>query len=86
MATLLREYLKMKRYFYRGYLSTERPILLGSVMGTHSFIHYFVTVTVTSLVTAITNEFLFSPAYNEVKEAIGDLKIDNNVTVSFWRT
>jgi hypothetical protein len=29
------------------------------VMGTHWFIRYFVTVTVTSLVTAVTNEFLF---------------------------
>jgi hypothetical protein len=41
-------------------------------MGTHSFIRYFVTVT--SLVTAVTNEFLFSSACNEVTEAIGDLK------------
>jgi hypothetical protein len=45
-----------------------------SVMGTHSFIRYFVTVTVTSLETAVTNEFLFSSACNEVTEAIGDLK------------
>jgi hypothetical protein len=45
-------------------------------MGTHSFIHYFVTVTVTSLVTAVTNEFLFSSASNKVTEAIGDLKTD----------
>jgi hypothetical protein len=55
-------------------------------MGTHSFIRYFVTVTVTLLVTAVTNEFLFSSACNEVTEAIGDLKITNDVTVSFWRT
>jgi hypothetical protein len=48
----------------------------GPVMGTHSFIHYFVTVTVTSLLTAVTNEFLFSSACNEVTEAIGDLKND----------
>jgi hypothetical protein len=47
-----------------------------AVLGTHSFIRYFVTVTVTLLVTAVTNEFLFSPACNEVTEAIGDLKID----------
>jgi hypothetical protein len=47
-----------------------------SVMGTHSFIRYFVTVTVTSLVTAITNKFLFSSACNKVTEAIGDLKND----------
>jgi hypothetical protein len=47
-----------------------------AVMGTHSFICYFVTVTVTSLVMAITNEFLFSSACNEVTEAIGDLKND----------
>jgi hypothetical protein len=53
------------------------------VMGTNSFIRYFVTVTVTLLVTAVTNEFLFSSACNEVTEAIGDL---NDVTVSFWRT
>jgi hypothetical protein len=53
-------------------------------MGTHSFIRYFVTVT--SLVTAITNEFLFSSPCNEVTEAIGDLKNENDVTVSFWRT
>jgi hypothetical protein len=46
----------------------------GAVMGTHSFIRYFVTVTVTSLITAVTNEFLFSSACNEVTEAIGDLK------------
>jgi hypothetical protein len=45
-------------------------------MGTHSFIHYFVTVTVTSLLTAVTNKFLFSSACNEVMEAIGDLKTD----------
>jgi hypothetical protein len=44
-------------------------------MGTHSFICYFVTVTVTSLVMAVTNEFLFSSACNKVTEAIGDLKI-----------
>jgi hypothetical protein len=49
---------------------------LYPVMGTHSFIRYFVTVTVTSLVTAVTNEFLFSSACNEVTEAIGDLKND----------
>jgi hypothetical protein len=42
------------------------------VMGTHSFIRLFVT----SLVTAVTNEFLFSSACNEVTEAIGDLKND----------
>jgi hypothetical protein len=53
-------------------------------MGTHSFIRYFVTVT--SLVTAVTNEFLFSSACNEVAEAIGDLKNDYDVTVTFWRT
>jgi hypothetical protein len=49
-----------------------------AVMGTHSFIRYFdtVTVTVTSLVTAVTNEFLFSSAFNEVTEAIEDLKND----------
>jgi hypothetical protein len=46
------------------------------VMGTHSFISYFLTVTVTSLVTAITNKFLFSSACDEVTEAIGDLKND----------
>jgi hypothetical protein len=45
-------------------------------MGTHSFIRYFVTVTVTLLVTAVTKEFLFSSACNEVTEAIGDLKND----------
>jgi hypothetical protein len=45
-------------------------------MGTHLFIRYFVTITVTLLVTAITNEFLFSSACNEVTEAIGDLKSD----------
>jgi hypothetical protein len=45
-------------------------------MGTHLFIRYFVTGTITSLVTAFTNEFLFSSACNEVTEAIGDLKID----------
>jgi hypothetical protein len=49
---------------------------LQSVMGTHSFIRYFITVTVTLLVTAVTNKFLFSSACNEVTEAIGDLKID----------
>jgi hypothetical protein len=43
-------------------------------MGTHSFICYFVTVTL--LVTAVANEFLFSSACNEVKEAIGDFKND----------
>jgi hypothetical protein len=48
-----------------------------AVMGTHSFIRYFVTVTVTSLVTAVTNEFLFSSACNEVTEAIGDFKNDS---------
>jgi hypothetical protein len=47
---------------------------LRAVMGTHSFICYFVTVTVTLLVTAVTNKFLFSSACNEVTEAIGDLK------------
>jgi hypothetical protein len=47
-----------------------------TVMGTHLFIRYFVTVTVTSLVTAVTNEFLFSSACNEVTEAIGDFKND----------
>jgi hypothetical protein len=47
-----------------------------TVMGTHSFIRYFVTVTVTSLVMAVTNKFLFSSAFNEVTEAIGDLKND----------
>jgi hypothetical protein len=55
-------------------------------MGTHTFIRYFVTVTVTSLVTAVTKKFLFSSACNEVTETIGDLKNDNDVTVSFWRT
>jgi hypothetical protein len=45
-----------------------------AVMGTHSFIRYLVTVT--SLVMAVTNEFLFSSACNEVTEAIGDLKND----------
>jgi hypothetical protein len=49
---------------------------LLAVMGTHSFIRYFVTVTVTSLVAAVTNEFLFSSACNEVTEAIGDFKND----------
>jgi hypothetical protein len=47
-----------------------------AVMGTHSFIRYFVTVTITSLVTAVTNEFLFSSACNKVTEVIGDLKND----------
>jgi hypothetical protein len=47
-----------------------------TVMGTHSFICFFVTVTVTLLVTAVTNKFLFSSACNEVTEAIGDLKTD----------
>jgi hypothetical protein len=47
---------------------------LYPVMGTHSLIRYFLTVTITSLVTAITNEFLFSSACNEVTETIGDLK------------
>jgi hypothetical protein len=46
----------------------------SAVMGTHSFIRYFVTVT--SLVMAVTNKFLFSSACNEVTEAIGDLKTD----------
>jgi hypothetical protein len=45
-------------------------------MGTHSFIRFFVTVTVTSLVTAVTKEFLFLSACNEETEAIGDLKND----------
>jgi hypothetical protein len=47
-------------------------------MGTHSFIRYFVTVTVTvtSLAIAVTNEFLFSSACNEVTEAIRDLTND----------
>jgi hypothetical protein len=45
-------------------------------MGTNSFNRYFVTVTVTLLVTAITSEFIFSSACNEVKEAIGDFKND----------
>jgi hypothetical protein len=51
-------------------------VFLSAVMGTHSFIRYFVTVTVTvtSLVMAVTNEFLFSSACNEVTEAIGYLK------------
>jgi hypothetical protein len=49
---------------------------ISPVMGTHSFIRYFVAVTVTSLVTAVTNEFLFSSACNEVMEAIGDFKND----------
>jgi hypothetical protein len=40
----------------------------------HSFIRYFVTVSITSLVTAVTNEFLFSSACNEVTGSIGDLK------------
>jgi hypothetical protein len=51
-------------------------LLVKAVMGTHSFICYFVTVTVTLLVTAVTNEFLFSSACNEVTEAIGDFKND----------
>jgi hypothetical protein len=45
-------------------------------MGTHSFIRYFVTVTVASLVTAVTNKFLFSSAFNKVTEANGDFKKD----------
>jgi hypothetical protein len=49
---------------------------LRAVMGIHSFIRYFVTVTVTLLVTAVTNKFLFSSACNKVMEAIGDLKND----------
>jgi hypothetical protein len=49
---------------------------LYPVMGTHPFIYYFVTVTVTLLVTAVTNKFLLSSACNEVTEAIGDLKND----------
>jgi hypothetical protein len=49
-------------------------ITLCAVMGTHSFIRYFVTVTVTLLVTAVTNKFLFSSACNEVTETIEDLK------------
>jgi hypothetical protein len=54
-------------YFHRLY----------TVMGTHSFIRDVVTVTVTSLVKAVTNEFIFSAAAcNEVTEAIGDLKTD----------
>jgi hypothetical protein len=61
-------------------------VYLNAVMGTHSFICYFVTATVTLLVMAVTNKFLFSSACNEVMEAIGDLKNDYNVTVSFWRT
>jgi hypothetical protein len=47
---------------------------MNAVVGTHSFIHYYVTITVTSLVMAVTNEFLFSSACNEVTEAIGDFK------------
>jgi hypothetical protein len=59
-----------------------------TVMGTHSFIRYFVTVTVTvtSLVTAVTNEFLFSSACNEITERSGIYKMVNDVTVLFWRT
>jgi hypothetical protein len=33
-------------------------VRFNAVMGTHSFIHYIVTVTVTSLVTTVTNEHL----------------------------
>jgi hypothetical protein len=33
-------------------------VAMAPVMGTHSFIRYIVTVTVTSLVTTITNEHL----------------------------
>jgi hypothetical protein len=68
------------------YVESSLNRIIAPVMGTHLFIRYFVTVTVTSLVTAVTNEFLFSSACNEVTEAIGDLKNDYDVTVSFWRT
>jgi hypothetical protein len=68
---------------YKTYSPAASP---SPVMGTHSFIRYFVTVIVTSLVTAVTNKFLFSSACNEVTETIGDLKNDYDVTVSFWRT
>jgi hypothetical protein len=43
-------------------------------MGTHTFIRYFVTVTVTSLVTAVTNEFLFGVL----------IKKRNDVTVTIY--
>jgi hypothetical protein len=58
------------------YISSFWYVYLIAVMGTHSFIRYFITVTATLLVTAVTNEFLFSSACNKVTEAIGDLKND----------
>jgi hypothetical protein len=71
------------KFVTRSRFKQKNAVSPQSVMGTHSFIRYFVTVTVTSLVTtvtslvtAVTNEFLFSPACSEVTEAIGDLKID----------
>jgi hypothetical protein len=67
---------KYEKAPYRRWIQLRPGGVQQAVMGTHSFIRYFVTVTVTSLVTAVTNEFLFSSACNEVTEAIGDLKND----------